>query len=52
MNKKGVFSSFLSFFQISELSLSLGVLEPCYTLEIINQLHLNSSRNVIKDSGG
>ena len=26
---------FVSFFQIGELSLSLGVLGPCYTLEIM-----------------
>ena len=38
MNKKDVvrFYPFLvSLFQIGELSLSLGVLEPCYTLEIM-----------------
>ena len=38
MNKKDVVRSYpflVSFFQISELSLSLGVLGPCYTLEIM-----------------
>ena len=38
MNKKGVacsYSFLVSFFQIGELSLSLGELGPCYTLEII-----------------
>ena len=34
------------------MSLSLRVVEPCYTLEIMNQLHLDSSRKVIKDLGG
>ena len=37
MNKKDVVRSYpflVSFFQIGELSLSLGVLGPCYTLEI------------------
>ena len=44
--------SLVSFFQIGELSLSLGVLEPCYTLEIKLSPTLNSSRKVIKDWGG
>ena len=36
MNKKGASYPFLvSFFQIGELSLSLGVLGPCYTLKIM-----------------
>ena len=38
MNKKGMVRSYpflVSFFQIGELSLSLGVLGPCYTLEIM-----------------
>ena len=38
MNKKDVVRSYpflVSFFQISELSLSFGVLRPCYTLEIM-----------------
>ena len=38
MNKKGVVCSYpflVSFFQIGELSLSLGVLGPSYTLEIM-----------------
>ena len=36
MNKKGAFLSFLvNFFQIGELGSSLGVLGPCYALEII-----------------
>ena len=38
MNKKGVVRSYpflVSFFQIGELSLSLGVLGPCYTLKIM-----------------
>ena len=36
MNKKVRSYPFLvSFFQIGELNLSLGVLGPCYTLEII-----------------
>ena len=38
MNKKGVVRSYhflVSFFKIGELSLSLGVLGPRYTLEIM-----------------
>ena len=38
MNKKGVVRSYpllVSFFQIGELSLSLRVLGPCYTLKIM-----------------
>ena len=38
MNKKGVVRSYpflVSFLQIGELSLSLGVLGPCYTLKIM-----------------
>ena len=38
MNKKDVVHCYpflVSFFQIGELSLSLGVLGPCYTLEIM-----------------
>ena len=38
MNKKDVVRSYpflVSFFQIGELSLSLGVLGPCYTLKIM-----------------
>ena len=35
MNKKGAFFSFLSIFQIGELSLSLGVLGIFYTLKIM-----------------
>ena len=38
MNKKGVVRSYhflVSFFQIGELSLSLGVLRPCYIPEIM-----------------
>ena len=36
MNKNGVVRSYpflVNFFQIGELSLSFGVLGPCYTLE-------------------
>ena len=38
MNKKGcvLMLSFVRLFQIDELNLSLGVLEPCYMLEIMN----------------
>ena len=39
-------------FQIGELSLSLEVLEPCHTLEIMIQLHLDSLRKVIENLGG
>ena len=45
MNKKGVVRSYpflVSFFQIGELSLSLGVLGPCYTLKIILSPTLSS----------
>ena len=38
MNKKGVVHSYpflVSFFQIGELSLSFGVLEPSFLLEIM-----------------
>ena len=39
-------------FQIGELSLSLGVSEPCYTLEIMIQQHLDSMGKVIENFGG
>ena len=39
-------------FQIGELNLSLGVLEPCYMLEIMNQLHIDFLVKVIKNLGG
>ena len=42
MNKKGVSYPFIvRLFQICELNLSLGVLEPGYMLEIMNQLHID-----------
>ena len=44
MNKKGVMHSYpflVSFFQIGELSLSLGVLGPCYTLKLMLSLTLS-----------
>ena len=37
---------------MGELILSLGVLEPCYTLEIMIQLHLDSLGKVIEKLGG
>ena len=37
------------FFQISEFNLSLGVLEPCYTLGIMNHLHVDFVGKVIED---
>ena len=39
-------------FQIGELSLRLRVLEPCHTLEIMIQLHLDSLGKVIENLGG
>ena len=44
MNKKGVVHSYpflVSFFQIGELTLSLGLLGPSYTLEIMLSLTLS-----------
>ena len=38
--------------QISELNLSLGVLEPCYMLENMNQLHIDFLGKVIENLGG
>ena len=37
---------------MGELSLSSWVLEPCYTLENMIQLHLDSLGKVIKKLGG
>ena len=37
--------------QIGELNLSLGVLEPCYMLEIMNQLHIDFLGKVIENLG-
>ena len=37
---------------MGELSLSLGVLKPCYTLEIMIQLNLDSLGKVIEKLGG
>ena len=51
MNKKGAFLSFLRFFQIGELSSSLGVSEPRYTLEVIRSTHIGSLGKVIEDHG-
>ena len=39
-------------FQIGELNLSLGVLEPGYMLEIMNQLHIYFYGKVIENLGG
>ena len=38
-------------FQISELTLSLGVLEPKYMLEIMKQMHIDFRGKVIKNLG-
>ena len=52
MNKKGAFLSFLvSFFQIGELSLSLGVSKSRYTLEVIHSTHIGSLGKVIEYHG-
>ena len=42
----------VSFFQIGEFNLSLGVLEPYYTLGIMNHLHVDSVGKVIEDFKG
>ena len=39
-------------FQIGELNLSLGVLEPGYMLEIMNQLHVDLRGKVIENLEG
>ena len=39
-------------FQIGELNLSLGVLEPGYMLEIMNQLHIDFLGKVIENLAG
>ena len=39
-------------FQIGELNLSLGVLEPSYMLEIMTQLHIDFLGKVIENLGG
>ena len=41
----------VSFFQIGELSSSLGVSEPRYTLEVIRSRHIGSLGKVIEDHG-
>ena len=49
MNKMGVFLSFpSSFFQIGELSLSLGVSELRHTLEVIHSTHIGALGKVIE----
>ena len=40
------------FVQIGELKLVLGVLEPCYMLEIMNRLHIAFLGKVIENLGG
>ena len=55
MNKKGVVCSYpflVSFFQIGELSLTLGILGPSYTLEIMLSPTLSFLGKVIEDLGG
>ena len=52
MNKMGRSYPFLvSFFQIGELSLSLGVSEPRHTLEVIHYTHIGSLGKVIEYHG-
>ena len=41
----------VSFFQIGELNLSLGVSEPRYTLEVIHSTHIGSLGKVIEYHG-
>ena len=41
----------LRLFQIGELNLSLGVLEPCYMLGIMNQLYIDFLGKVIENLG-
>ena len=38
--------------QIGELKLGLGVLKPCYMLEIMNRLHIDFLGKVIENLGG
>ena len=42
----------VSFSQLGELSLSLGVSEPRYTLEVIYSTHIGSLGKVIEHLGG
>ena len=52
MNKRVRSYPFLaSFFQIGELSLSLGVSEDGYTLEVIHSAHIGSLGKVIEYHG-
>ena len=52
MNKRVRSYPFLvSFFQIGELNLSLGVLEPRHTLEVIHSTHIGALGNVIEYHG-
>ena len=46
------YPSVVRLFQISELNLSLGVLEPRYMLKIMNQLHIDFWGKVIENLGG
>ena len=53
MNKMGAFLSFflVSFFQIGELSLSLGVSEPRHILEFIHYKHIGALGKAIEYHG-
>ena len=53
MKKKRVrsYPFLVSFFQTGELSLSLGVSEPRYTLEVIHSTHIRSLGKVIEYHG-
>ena len=42
----------VSFSQLGELSSSLGVSEPRYTLEVIHSTHIGSLGKVIEHLGG
>ena len=53
MNKRVLsYHSVVKIFQICELNLGLGVLEPMYMLEIMIQLHIDFWSKVIENLGG
>ena len=46
------YHSVVRFFQMGELTSSLGVLEPRYMLKIMKQMHIDLEGKVIKNLGG
>ena len=46
------YPSVVRIFQMGKLTLSLGVLEPRYMLEIMKQIHIDLRGKVIENLGG